>query len=226
MRFSTVTRSAHPMRARVVSLLAVTAAAVVACKSAQTASPSPKPSVSPKPEAAPSAPPTVAAQPAGAPTGAPGQPGAGGPPRRPRPTPAQLDTLRRGMVAKVLSEIAGRENEPAEKVFQNIKLWKGVPAKALLDTMNSYGRAIGGTCTSCHIPDQWASETRKNKVITRQMQAMVNTINKDQLSKMPELDEDHPPATCAMCHAGSSHPKKDVDLSAPNAAPPMRPPGN
>ena len=62
---------------------------------------------------------------------------------------------------------------------------------------------------------------RKNKVITRQMQAMVDDLNAKALPAIKELDEDRPPVTCAMCHAGSGHPKKDVAL-APNATPPAR----
>ena len=210
------------MRVAAVSLLAVTVIAV-ACKTGQqTATPSTSPTPSTAQAPAPST--GVAAAPGAG--GAPGAPGGPQGVRRPRPSPAAMDTMRRGMVARLLTEIAGRENEPAGQVYKNVKMWKDVPARAFLDTMNSYGRAIGQTCTGCHIPDQWDSDQRKNKVIAREMQLMVNAINKDQLSKMPDLDDDHPPATCAMCHAGSGHPRKDVDLNAPNAAPPMRPPGN
>ena len=88
--------------------------------------------------------------------------------------------------------------------------------RAFLDTMNSYGRAIGSTCTGCHIANEWDKDDRKNKVITRQMQAMVDDLNTKVLPNVKELDEDRPPVTCAMCHAGSGHPKKDVSLT-PNA---------
>jgi len=194
------------MRAAVVTLFAATAATVLACKSTQQ---------TPTPTRAPGA--AATAQAPGGPRG----PGAPGGPMRVRPSPAAMDSMRRGAVAKVLSEIAGRENEPAGQVFKNVKLWKTLPARALLDTMNSYGRALGNTCTGCHIANQWDSENRKNKQIAREMQQMVNDLNANYLSKMPELDEDHPPVTCAMCHAGSGHPRKDVALS-PSAAPPGR----
>jgi hypothetical protein len=206
------------MRAAVVPLLVVSAAVAAACHSgARSTAPAPSTGVSPKPDAPPSAAGGVA-QGQGAP-GMSGMPGGPGGARRPRPSPAAMDSMRRGMVARMLTEIAGRENEPAEQVFKNVKLWKGLPARALLDTMNSYGRALGTTCTGCHVADQWASDNRKNKGIARQMQLMVNDLNTSYLTKVPELDEDHPPVTCAMCHMGSGHPRKDVDLGAPAPAP-------
>lgn len=202
------------MRSAVVSLLAVSVAAAVACRSAsQTSTPS----------AAPAPGPTTAQAPG---SGAPGGPG--GPGARPRPSPAAMDSMRRGMVARMLGEIAGKENLPAEQVYKNIKIWKGLPARALLDTMNSYGRAIGATCTGCHVAGQWDQDTRKNKVIARQMQRMTDELNRNALPKITELDEDRPPVTCAMCHAGSGHPRKDVPLTpgAPAGPPPTRPPGH
>ena len=192
------------MRAVVVSLAALTAASVLACKSTQkTPTPTPTPA------------PTTAQAPA---------PGGPAGPNRVRLSPTQMDSARHVTITKLLSEIAGRENEPAEKVFKNVKLWKTVPARSLLDRMNSYGRALGNVCTGCHIADKWDVDTRKNKVISRQMQQMVNDLNVTYLPKVPELDEDHPPVTCAMCHQGSGHPKKDFALT-PNAMPPAGPPG-
>jgi len=205
------------MRSAVVSLLAVTAAAVVACRSAQQKTPATSPTPAPGPTTA------QAPAPGSAPGGAPGARPAG----RPRPSPAALDSMRRGMVARLLTEAAGHENDPAGEYFKNVKMWKTLPVRAFLDTMNSYGRAMGNTCTGCHIANEWAKDDRKNKGIARQMQHMVDDMNAQYLAKMPELDDDHPPVTCAMCHAGSGHPKKDVQLvpnGAPNGAPNGPPP--
>lgn len=132
--------------------------------------------------------------------------------------------MRRGMITRLLADAAGHENDQAGQYFKNVKMWKTLPVRAFLDTMNSYGRSIGQTCTGCHIANEWAKDDRKNKVITRQMQAMVDDLNAKYLPKMPELDEDHPPATCAMCHQGSGHPKKDVQL-VPSPMPGGPPPG-
>src|SRR5438067_1735636 len=49
------------------------------------------------------------------------------------------DTLapqRQRAIANQLQRIAGRESAPAESVFQNIKVLKGVPAGRLLQIMN------------------------------------------------------------------------------------------
>lgn len=219
------------MRVAVASLLAVTAAAALACKSGQTASPSPGPAPSSAPTPAPQ--PGLPAGNVAANPGAPGGPGGpGGAPgaRRPRPSPAAMDTMRRGMVARMLTEIAGRENEPAEKVYQNIQMWKGLPARALLDTMNAYGRALGMTCTGCHVGGQWASDDRQNKKLAREMQAMVNDLNTRQLASMKNIDADFPRATCGMCHRGAGHPAQTVSLDAqpgPMGPPPgQRPPND
>jgi len=213
------------MRVAAVSLLAVSAF-VLACKTGQqstTPSTSPTPSTTQAP--APSTGAGVAAAPgAGGPPGAPGARAPGG---RPRPTPAAMDTMRRGMVARMLTEIAGRENEPAGKVYQNVQMWKDLPARAFLDTMNAYGRALGLTCTGCHIGGQWASDDRQNKKLAREMQAMVNDLNTKTLASMKNVDEDYRRVTCAMCHRGSGHPAQTVSLDAvPPGGPPMQRPPN
>src|ERR1043165_7282888 len=49
--------------------------------------------------------------------------------------------------AMVLRSIAGHENQPAESVFKNIKIFKGVPAARLVDIMNhGFGRSLGVSC--------------------------------------------------------------------------------
>ena len=55
--------------------------------------------------------------------------------------------------ATVLRSIAGRENQPAESVFKNIKIFKGVPAGRLVNIMNmGFGRSLGVSCGFCHVP--------------------------------------------------------------------------
>src|ERR1051325_1594373 len=58
--------------------------------------------------------------------------------------------------AMVLRSIAGRENQPAESVFKNIKIFKGVPAGRLVNIMNNgFGRSLGVSCGFCHVPGKW-----------------------------------------------------------------------
>ena len=143
-----------------------------------------------------------------------GPEGPGGPPRRRvPPNPFQQDTVRRVMVDSILASISGRENEPAGNVFKNVKLLRDMPAGEFLRTMDTqYGRGLGWTCANCHVPGKFDDDTKKNKRIARQMQAMQNYINGRSLKRIKELDAEYDEATCAMCHRGSNEPKGTMDV--------------
>ncbi len=50
-------------------------------------------------------------------------------------------------VEAVLKSIPGKEKASAETVFKNIQRFKGLPAKQVLDIMNTgYSKALGVTC--------------------------------------------------------------------------------
>ncbi|MDX1584447.1 MAG: hypothetical protein R3338_12685, partial [Thermoanaerobaculia bacterium] len=54
--------------------------------------------------------------------------------------------------------IEGRENEPAEEVFDNIRVMKGMPAERVLTIMtNGFAPALGVSCDYCHVEGDWAS---------------------------------------------------------------------
>jgi len=110
--------------------------------------------------------------------------------------------------AMVLRSIAGRENQPAESVFKNIKVLKGVPAGRLVNIMNmGFGRSLGVSCGFCHVPGKWDLDDKEEKNTARVMIAMVGAINRDYLSKLP-VDSGHPAPTvgCVTCHRGMPHP--------------------
>ena len=124
--------------------------------------------------------------------------------------------------AMVLRSIAGRENQPAESVFKNIKVLKGVPAGRLVNIMNmGFGRSLGVSCGFCHVPGKWDLDDKEEKNTARIMIAMVGAINRDYLAKVP-VDSGHPPptASCFTCHRGMPRPM------GPGRPPPgNRPPG-
>src|SRR6185369_7388902 len=103
------------------------------------------------------------------------------PPRRIPPSRDSLTKLRAGYIAKVMQEIAGRENQPAEQVFKNIKVLKGITAAQLVTKMDKdYAEALSWNCTNCHrLANQgnFASDTSNDKVRARFMQQMQNDIN-------------------------------------------------
>lgn len=98
-------------------------------------------------------------------------------------------------------QIAGQENKPAEEVFKNIQLLKGLPAGRLLRVMEvGYSKSLGVNCTHCHVVDQWEKEDKPTKQITREMSAMVRTINTDLLKKVKNLKSESPTVNCTTCH--------------------------
>ncbi|HEX4681607.1 MAG TPA: photosynthetic reaction center cytochrome c subunit family protein [Gemmatimonadaceae bacterium] len=149
--------------------------------------------------------PTTASNPA---TGAP----AGGTGGRRMPIPRDsLAKLRAVYVARVMQQIAGRETQPAEQVFQNIQVLKGVPAGQLVRMMDTvYGRSMSWNCTNCHrlAPQgNFASDTSPDKRRARFMQQMTSDINLVQLPKL--YPKDTPKVTCMTCHRGYNEPPND-----------------
>ena len=96
------------------------------------------------------------------------------------------------MLDSILATIAGRENEPAGTVFKNVKLLKDMPVGEFLRTMDTqYGRGLGWTCSNCHIAGKFDEDTKKNKRIARQMQAMQDYINNRSLARVKEIGRAH-----------------------------------
>jgi hypothetical protein len=161
------------------------------------------------PGGASSTPAPAPASPAQSPAGS----GAGQPvttlaPRRPPPSRDSLEKLRAVYVAQIMGEIAGRENQPAEQVFKNVQVLKGITAAELVHKMDKeYATPLSWNCTNCHrLANQgnWASDTATDKKRARFMQQMTNDIN---LVTLPKLyPKDTPKVTCATCHRGYNEP--------------------
>jgi hypothetical protein len=136
-----------------------------------------------------------------------------------------LNAARRdSAAANILRSIAGRENQPAESVFKNIKIFKGIPAGRLVNIMNmGFGRSLGVSCGFCHVPGKWDLDDKEEKNTARLMFAMVQTINRDYIAKVPtDPARASPPpvVNCFTCHRGNSRPM------GPEGPPPgNRPPG-
>ena len=124
--------------------------------------------------------------------------------------------------AGVLRSIAGRETQPAESVFKNIKILKGVPAGRLVNIMNmGFGRSLGVSCGFCHVPGKWDLDDKEEKNTARLMFAMVQTINRDYISKVPhDSVGPQPVVNCFTCHRGNSRP-----MGPEGPRPGNRPPG-
>jgi hypothetical protein len=129
-------------------------------------------------------------------------------PRRPPPSRDSLEKLRAVYIAQIMSQIAGRENQPAEQVFKNIQVLKGITAAELVHKMDKeYATPLSWNCSNCHrLANQgnWASDTATDKKRARFMQQMTNDINLNQLPKL--YPKDTPKVTCATCHRGYNEP--------------------
>jgi photosynthetic reaction center cytochrome c subunit len=152
--------------------------------------------------------PTANQQPAGS-----GPGGPGGPPM----TAADSARLaaRRDSIAKdreklyneALAKIAGRENQPAESVYKNIKIFQGRPASQLLRIMaQGFDPALGVSCSHCHVVGEYDKEDKPTKQIARDMFAMVNAINTQYLAKIKNLRSPNPSVSCSTCHRGQTRP--------------------
>lgn len=103
--------------------------------------------------------------------------------------------------------IAGQEGKPAEQVFKNIQVFKGVPAGRLLKIMElGWAPALGVDCTHCHVVDQWEKDDKPAKQVARDMAAMTNSINADLLKKIKNLKSPNPIVNCTTCHRGQVKP--------------------
>lgn len=135
-------------------------------------------------------------------------PGAGPQVRRVAISRDSLAKLRELYVAQVMNSIAGRENEPADQVFKNVQVLKGITAAQLVDVMDKqYSAALSFNCTSCHrfaAQGDFASDTTNNKKRARFMQQMVNDINTSELPKL--YPRNTPKVSCATCHRGYNEP--------------------
>ena len=124
--------------------------------------------------------------------------------------PASVQTTNDAAVQEILKQIAGHEQEPAEKVFKNIQLeqLKKTPAARFLTIMNvGYSRALGVACSHCHVETDFSSDDKRPKRAAREMAAMHRSIN-EQLNKMQNL-QPKPQGTfinCTTCHRGAVDP--------------------
>ena len=110
-------------------------------------------------------------------------------------------------LAQLRAEISGKENQPAEQVFKNIQLLKGMPAGRLLAVMEvGYSKSLGVNCTHCHVAGQWEKEEKPTKQITRDMSAMAKAINTEYLKGIKNLKNPNPVVNCTTCHRGQVKP--------------------
>ena len=124
-----------------------------------------------------------------------------------QPSPVDVNAK---FVRQWSERIAGKENDPAERAFKNVQYLKNIRASLLLEIMDvGYSRALGVTCTHCHLEGDFASDEKRPKRAAREMAAMHRTINQE-LAKMQNLQDDsqNRAINCSTCHRGQVNPRK------------------
>ena len=107
------------------------------------------------------------------------------------------------IIARIREEIAGKENLPAEQVFENIQIMKGMPAGRVLAVMeHGFTPGLGVRCSFCHEPGNWASDAKDHKRIARDMWTMSMDVNK----RITEITGEPSKVNCSTCHQGKPHP--------------------
>ena len=90
--------------------------------------------------------------------------------------------------------------KPAEEVFKNIQVLKGMPAPELINAMRSFTRSLGVQCSFCHVEGAFDKDDKREKLTARKMILMARQINTDNF-------EGHMRVTCWTCHRGSTSPE-------------------
>ena len=101
-------------------------------------------------------------------------------------------------------EIAGKEQQPAEQVYKDIQVFKGMPAIRILRIMElAFNANLGVDCEHCHKVDDWADGSKREKSVAREMWVLRADLQ-EKLRKITGKDD--LPVTCYTCHKGQAKP--------------------
>ncbi|MCA1594738.1 MAG: c-type cytochrome [Acidobacteria bacterium] len=100
-------------------------------------------------------------------------------------------------VGYVLAQSSGQE-KPAEQVYNNIQVFKGLPASQLQTVMTFMAGSLGVKCSHCHA-GPFEKDDKPEKQTARRMIRMVFDINRGNFSGMNAV-------TCYTCHRGQPTP--------------------
>ena len=89
--------------------------------------------------------------------------------------------------------------KPAEQVYKNIQILKGMPAPQLQATMSAFTRSLGVTCAHCHVPNEFEKDDKEAKLTARKMVRMLNSID--------DFFNGAPRVSCWTCHRGKPKPE-------------------
>ena len=109
--------------------------------------------------------------------------------------------------------VSAQDTRPAEQVYKNIKVMKGLPANQIIQGMHLIKSALGVDCTHCHIEMEWDREdVQPMKDKARGMYTMMVEINRANFKGEQVV-------TCFTCHKGKAIP----DTYPAMPVPPIKP---
>ena len=107
-------------------------------------------------------------------------------------------------IAALEETIKGKESLPAEQVFKNIQVMKGMPAQRVLRVMEfAFTPALGVECEHCHNESKWESDEKEEKGIARKMWGMQGEITE---KVRGIVNKEGAAVNCTTCHRGDVHP--------------------
>lgn len=115
------------------------------------------------------------------------------------------------MTVMNLSAFAGSQpakDQPAEKVYKNIQVLKGIKASQLVPTMLFIRNSLGVECSFCHVSQPTflpELDQKPEKLTARKMMLMMRQINEQNFNGETWV-------TCATCHQGHMRPAKTPPL--------------
>lgn len=97
---------------------------------------------------------------------------------------------------------AKQTDKPAEQVYKNIQLFKGLPAPRLMGAMKALTVLLGVDCSHCHVVGQFEKDDKPAKQTARNMFKMMENINNEYFGGKDRI-------TCWTCHHGQPQPASD-----------------
>jgi hypothetical protein len=105
--------------------------------------------------------------------------------------------------AAPVPEVFSSSTEPAGEVYENVTTFADVPANELRGIMASFRTALGVGCDHCHVPGNWASDDRIEKVMARVMADMRWNLEATYFMGRTAV-------TCWTCHRGAITPQTSL----------------
>lgn len=89
--------------------------------------------------------------------------------------------------------------KPAEQVYKNIQVFKGLPNSQLLSAMFFMDGSLQVSCGHCHVWEDFSKDDKPAKRTARKMILMVRQLNETQFEGKPLI-------SCNTCHRGQTPP--------------------